>query len=39
MARAYTGTLGVIVGAIVVAALVSPLIAGVLLSQADDMDY
>jgi len=39
MQRAYTGPLGMIVGAIVIAALLSPLVAGVLLSQADDMDY
>jgi hypothetical protein len=39
MARAYSGSLGMIAAVIVVAALISPLIAGVLLSQAEDMDY
>jgi hypothetical protein len=39
MARAYSGSLGMIAAVIVIAALISPLIAGVLLSQAEDMDY
>ena len=39
MARAYSGALGTIAAVIVVAALLSPLVAGILLSQADDVDY
>ncbi|HWQ13900.1 MAG TPA: hypothetical protein VNL77_13965 [Roseiflexaceae bacterium] len=36
---AYQGALGAIVGCVVVAALLLPLVGGFFLSQADDLDY
>ena len=39
MRLAYTGPIGLIAGFLVCAALISPLIAGMLLSQAEDLDY
>jgi hypothetical protein len=39
MQAAYTGTLGLIVGTLVVLALLAPVIGGVLLSRVEDLDY
>lgn len=38
-AVAYQGVLGTLVGAVVVTALLAPLVGGYLLSQASDLDY
>jgi hypothetical protein len=38
-AVAYNGLVGTVVGAVVVAALLAPLVGGYLLSQASDLDY
>ncbi len=39
MAVAYRGDLGLLVGAIVIAALLAPLLGGVLLARIEDLDY
>ncbi|MEN9935035.1 MAG: hypothetical protein RLZZ387_1614 [Chloroflexota bacterium] len=39
VARAYQGALGLVAGLAVAAALVAPIVAGVLLARADDADY